>query len=101
MARCREVKALFRHYLGDTYETFAEFLGLHADFEAFSRHVLGLHAAKTALEAARLAPGLASRSSAQAHFRAALQESVRKWPGTASRLRTLAVMPRNAAAAPR
>jgi hypothetical protein len=48
---------------------------------------------KTVVETARLNPSLAARASAQSRFRAALLESVRKWPGATKRLRTLAVMP--------
>ena len=95
---CRVVRALFRHYFGAAHGTFVEFLGLHSDFEAFSRQALGLHAVKSVVETTRLNPSLAARSSAEARFRAALLESVRKSPGTTKRLRTLAVMPRAAAA---
>ena len=53
---------------------------------------------KTIVEATRLSPGLAARYSAEDRFRAVLLEIVRKWPGAARRLHTLAVMPRAAAA---
>ena len=95
-AFCRVVKALFSHYLGVSPTSFPEFLGLTSDFESFTRLALGLHAVKATVETARALPSLAARYSAEALFRADLQASIRKWPGTNARIRSLAVMPRPA-----
>ena len=79
LASCIFVKALFRHFLGISHNSFAEFLGLGSDRDRFQRHALGLHATKTALEHRRFSSGPAV-CSMPALFRAAVQASARKWP---------------------
>ena len=79
LAGCIFLKALFRHFLGVCHLTFAEFLGLGMDRDRLQRQVLGLHAAKSAVEHRRFVSGSAAFSMA-ALFRAALQDSARKWP---------------------
>lgn len=81
LAGCPALKRLFTHHLGAAHNSFSEFLGIEFDRNRLPAHVLGLHAAKTALEAERLAAN-ASGATTAARFRAALQMSVRKWPRT-------------------
>ena len=79
LAPCARVRAHFQHHLGTSHSAFHEFLGLYSDPARFTAQARGLHAAKTAVESGRLSHGLAARASVSARFRAALQESVRKW----------------------
>lgn len=81
LAGCPVLRSLFAHHLRTTFNSMHEFLGIGLEQNRFLRHAVGLHAAKSVVETCRLARCLRPASPA-ARFRAALQETVRKWPRT-------------------